>query len=221
MSREALEKRVAALERQLGSGGKPVAKSSRSALATEIAELERRLDAMSYMDDDLDMDEGESFMDEEDMEEVGMDDLEVEPALVDEATVVDEVGDVIEPAMNGVDDFDTDIDEELDEDLEVYCRASDKNASLTKPGVEDRISQDYLSEVEDEAHGEELATDKSMLDAAPTRYSASEEYVSRLKRASARLDRVANYLEKHGRIELAKRIDEIADAIDARINRRA
>ena len=38
-----------------------------------------------------------------------------------------------------------------------------------------------------------------------------------MKKASERLDRVAEYLEKHGRRELAFRIDKIADALDSRI----
>jgi hypothetical protein len=38
-----------------------------------------------------------------------------------------------------------------------------------------------------------------------------------LKSASARLDKVAEYLEKNGRRELAFRIDKIADAIDAKV----
>jgi hypothetical protein len=46
---------------------------------------------------------------------------------------------------------------------------------------------------------------------APTNYTA------RLMQASERLDRVADYLETHGRKELAFRIDKIADAIDTHI----
>jgi len=240
MSRMALEKRVAMLERKLGSRRQPVAKRSpRQTLAAEIDELERRLNAVSYMDDmgidDMGM--------EEDIMELGMDDLEAAP-LVDEATVVDEVGDIVEPAVDeGIDEFgisymDDDaglndginmgeelmmdepmMEEDIMEEEEVYC--GDFAASETSPGVEDRITQDYLSDVQGERHGEELATDDSILDAAPTAYKASEEYVSHLQRASARLDKVASYLEKEGRIELAERIDRIADAIDARINRRA
>jgi len=220
MSREALEKRVVALERKLGARQrKPAPKrSSRQTLAAEITELERRLDAMSYMDEDAaledDVDVGMDYMDDDmDVEEVGMDDLDMEP-VVDDVEVVDEV---VEPAMD--DELDDELDEELveDEELVDYCGLM---ASETKPGVEDRISQDYLSEVEGVAHGEELATDDSMLEAAPTRYRASREYVSRLKRASARLDKVADYLEQNGRTELAERIDRIADAIDARISSR-
>ena len=52
-----------------------------------------------------------------------------------------------------------------------------------------------------------------MLDAAPT------GYVARLKSASMRLDRVAGYLEQQGSKKLAFRIDQISDAIDARIRK--
>lgn len=88
----------------------------------------------------------------------------------------------------------------------------EKKASLVDPsGIEESITQDYLKEVEDLEHGEELTTGDSMLDIAPT------EFVARLKNASARLDRVADYFEKTGRTAEAMRIDKIADAIDARV----
>ena len=214
MSRDVLEKRVAMLEKKLGARRKPVAKpSARQTLAAEITELERRLNAMSYMDEDeLAEEDVDIGIDTAYMDELGLDDLEAEPVMMDEATVIDEVGDVVEPAM------DDDMDELEDE---AFCGEYGMRGSETKPGVEDRITQDYLSDVEGEEHGEELTTDPSMLDTASTDYRASAEYVSRLKKASARLDKVASYLEKNGRIELAKRIDAIADAIDARINRRA
>lgn len=203
MNKLALEDRIAALENQAGMGREPVAKPlPRQTIATEIDELEQKINAMSYMDED-DM----TYMDDmDDMEEVAMDDIEIYSPMVDEATVVDEIGEVVEPAM--------------DADEEAYCGDYGMNASETRPGVEDRITQDYLSDVQGEEHGEELATDGSMLDAAPTGYKASEEYVSHLKSASARLDRVANYLQKHGRVELATRIDRIADVIDSNINGR-
>jgi hypothetical protein len=84
-------------------------------------------------------------------------------------------------------------------------------ASEEKPGIEDEITQDRFSEVEEEAHGKELATDESMHDAA----TASD--IRRWKRASARLDRVADYLEKHGEVRLAFRVDKLAEAVDEAI----
>lgn len=86
-----------------------------------------------------------------------------------------------------------------------------KEASLVDPnGVEEKITQKSLTEVVDLRDKGGLATEDSMLDAAPTKYAA------RLRSASSRLDAVANYLEKTGRTAQALRIDKIADAIDAR-----
>lgn len=103
-------------------------------------------------------------------------------------------------------------DEKTSADDEKVEEKDEKTASIVDPsGIEESITQDYLTEVEDLAHGEELTTGDSVLDVAPT------EFVARLKNASARLDRVASYLEKTGRTAEAMRIDKIADAVDARI----
>jgi len=203
MSRDALERRTAARKRRSGT--------PRKTLVAEIEELERRIESMSYMDDDGEMDEvmeevsmsGPAYMDEE-MEEVGMDDLGLEddmaePVMVEETTVMDDAGDIVEPV----------------DEMEDYCGEIGMRAA--EPDIEDKITQEYLSELQDEMGAEGLTTGDSMLDIAPTRFTGSEEYVTRLQRASARLDRVASYCEKHGRVKLAKKIDEIADAIDARI----
>lgn len=100
----------------------------------------------------------------------------------------------------------------LEEKLDEEDKDEGKTASLVDPkGVEEDITQKYLTEVEKLEHGTELATDASMLKAAPT------GYVARMKSASARLDAVANYLEKTGRKAMALRIDKIADQIDSRI----
>lgn len=98
------------------------------------------------------------------------------------------------------------------------CKAEDKKeekkASEVDPnGIEEQITQDKFTEVEKITHGEELATGPSMGAVAPTK----SEYVARLKSASVRLDKVADYLEKHGRRELAHRLDVIADEIDEKI----
>jgi hypothetical protein len=105
---------------------------------------------------------------------------------------------------------DSDADDKAEDKVE--DKADEKKASLVDPdGVEEEITQKYLTEVEDLEHGTELATNDSTLDAAPT------GYVARLKSASARLDVVAEYLEKSGRTAMALRIDKIADSIDARV----
>lgn len=83
-------------------------------------------------------------------------------------------------------------------------------ASESAPGIEDEITQDRFTEVEDLRHGEELATNPSTANAAG--------YTARMKEASSRLDRVAEYLERHGRSEMALKLDRIADAIDQQVD---
>ena len=165
------------------------ARTASRSLKAEIEDLEKRL-GMSYMDDET-----------EDM--VYMDDLNDgvnDMSYMDEDVVVDTV---VEPDI---------IDEGL---LEEQVDGCGMFASEVDPnGVEEQITQDYLDAVEEVAHGKELATAPSMGKVAPTRST----YVANLKRASARLDRVAGYLEKQGREDLALRIDKIADAVDERIN---
>ena len=196
---EALEKRIAALESRLGVKAK--APTGEPTLAAEIDALERRLTAMPMYMDELEMDEevvddelgcdgtGPAYMDDDIDEEIAV----VEPPEAEE---------MVELTMDDV---------AVDE---MGCaQASDeKESSLTKPGIEDQITQDYLDDVAELRPGAaELETAPSMLSIAPT------EYTARLKKASARLDAVAEYLEKNGRTELAFRIDKISDAIEARI----
>ena len=104
-----------------------------------------------------------------------------------------------------------DEDEAEEKELDKEQKDEKKASLVDKGGVEEKITQESLSDVEDLEHGTELTTDDSMLDAAPT------GYVARLKKASARLDNVAGYLEKTGRKQLAFRIDKISDSIDARV----
>ena len=108
-------------------------------------------------------------------------------------------------------------DDEDDKDACATC-ASEKDPS----GIEEQITQDKFTEVEGITHGEELATFPSTEEAgrkSPGLTVKASEYNSRLKSASERLDKVADYLEKNGRKELAFRIDKIADAIDKQISR--
>ena len=105
-------------------------------------------------------------------------------------------------------------DEEKEKEAADEDDEKSKKASEVDPGgVEEEITQDRFREVEKITHGQELATGPSMGAVAPTR----SEYVARMKAASVRLDKVAEYLERHGRRELAFRVDRIADAIDAKI----
>ena len=128
---------------------------------------------------------------------------------MDDDNVIPGDGGVAEPATDDLLASDDDDDDDC------------VNASLKDPsGIEEEITQDRFTEVESETHGEELASAESMeaLGRQVGKKQVASEVVARLKKASDRLDKVAEYLEKHGRRELAFRIDKIADAIDARIN---
>lgn len=115
--------------------------------------------------------------------------------------------------MDDDDDFEEYDDDDFEEDI-VF-------ASEDEPGIEDEITQDYLDDVlEEEKNPASIDTDETMLETAPTGYEASsakKAYVARLKRASARLDKVSTYVEQQGDVEMALRLDKMADAIDARI----
>jgi len=198
---EALEKRIAALERKMGQTAEPT--QGKSTLAAEIDDLERRLSA-GYMDDDMEM----GIEDELGMDELGIED---EPGMMymDEDEIFEDV--IVEPA-EAEEMVELTMDDVATDELGCAQASDEREASLTRPGIEDQITQDYLDEVAELRPGAaELETAPSMLDVAPTGYTA------RLVKASARLDKVAELLEKNGRKELAFRVDKISDAIEARI----
>lgn len=122
---------------------------------------------------------------------------------------MDEVmDDAVEVSME--DDMDYMDDED---DMEYMTYMDEDEMVAAEEGVEEDITQEYLSDVlEEERDPATIDTDESMQEVAAS-------YVARLKSASVRLDRVANYLEQQGRKKLAFRIDKIADAIDARIQK--
>lgn len=114
-----------------------------------------------------------------------------------------------------MDHMDEDMMDEPMESMDDYMYASEEDPS----GVEEEITQDSLSEVVDEAAGGSGIADADLVvDVAPTGHTSSRrEALRRMKRASKRLDRVAAYLEKTGRLKMAFRIDTIADSVDARV----
>jgi hypothetical protein len=127
----------------------------------------------------------------------------------------DEDADETEPADTNVtadDDDDEDGGDDV-EDVEEVDTAVDPEVTSSEeaPGIEDEITQDKFTEVERTRPSAPQTSGPSMRSVAPTNYTA------RLMQASARLDRVADYLEKNGRNQLAFRIDKIADAIDNHI----
>lgn len=199
--RDAIMRDIAALEAQL-DGKRPARRARRKSSGDNILAALGQLEAMvkeacgeSFMDDQSSM----SYMDEPGMscmEESYMDDVDTEEIL--EALPDEEV-----PGEDM---------EEEDESSMTYMQ--DVFGSDAEDGAEDEITQDSLDDVlETEKSPSSIVTDPSMLDAAPT------EYVARMKSASQRLDRVAAYCEQQGRTKLAFRIDQIADAIDARIKK--
>jgi len=125
-----------------------------------------------------------------------IDDMEEQIASMDEEE------DVVEETAS---EEDMDFDELEDEDPII--------SSESAPGVEDTISQDRFTEVEKTRSSAPATSGPSVRSVAPTGYTA------RLQEASTRLDRVAAYLEKHGKTKLAYRLDRISDAIDAKINK--
>ena len=196
-----LAERVAALEKELG-----ITASERhpKTLIAEIEDVEKRIEAMGYMDEDVITDDvivDDGFSDEP----FDVLDEPVEDFMDDGFS--DEPFDVLDEPVEDFMDMDTGMTED-------YC-GGPMMASESKPGVEDEIDQDYLSEVVDLVRGGDSAvTNKSMLDAAR---AGSEEHVALLRSASARLDRVADHLQKTGRKKMALKIDMISNSIDARI----
>jgi hypothetical protein len=111
-----------------------------------------------------------------------------------------------EEAFEASDDDDADDEEGDDDDAPEAITSSEEEKD-----IEDEITQDKFKEVERTRPAGPATSGPSMLSVAPTKYTA------RLQQASVRLDRVAAYLEKHGKVKLAFRIDKIADAIDTQL----
>jgi len=109
------------------------------------------------------------------------------------------------------DDDDDDDDDDGDDVEDIEEVDTEVTSSEEAPGIEDEITQDKFTEVERTRPSAPQTSGPSMRSVAPTNYTA------RLMQASARLDRVADYLEKNGRKQLAFRVDKIADAIDNHI----
>ena len=91
-----------------------------------------------------------------------------------------------------------------DDELGEACEASEADPS----GIEEEITQDYLDEVADEVDKDDVGEEMG---------DTVDSKIARYKEASMRLDRVAEYLESNGKLAIARRIDALADAIDAEI----
>lgn len=193
----------------------------------------RKLESRFASDSDV-LDTGDYVgFDDDDLPVLSMSDIEIEGSDelddLDEEIFDDEVIagiDLIsddEEAFEEEDDLDAFTSEEdfeaynFDAD-EIESSQSDNSnfmASISDPnGIEEQITQDYLTEVENLEHGTELATYDSMLSSAPTRYK-------KLRSASARLDSIAEELEKkaNANMALARRIDKVSDVLDYRAHK--
>jgi len=82
-------------------------------------------------------------------------------------------------------------------------RRAMRKAMERRAGAEDKIDQDYLTDVEG-------------ITKTPSGVVPSIRIIRKLRSASVSLDRIADQLEKQGKIALAYRVDRVADEIDAR-----
>jgi hypothetical protein len=111
------------------------------------------------------------------------------------------------------DDLDELIDEEIAESLEVdddfdFSASDDEDEDIEiEASDDDEDDEDIEIEASDDEEDDDDEDDED----------DAEERTAMLRSASRRLDRVANYLERQGRVDLAARIDTVADAVDARI----
>ena len=188
--RGSIRSEIAALEAELDERAKPTQQ------AREKTSGESILAELHELEEMVKTACGHAYMDEEDDD----DESAMYPTMMDDD----------EPVVLDLDDGLDAVDEE-----EVVF------ASETKPGIEDEITQDYLDDVlEEEKPDDDIVTDETMLDTTSTGYVGSRKaFIARLKSASGRLDKVAEYLEEQGNDELAFRIDKMADQVDARIDK--
>lgn len=96
-------------------------------------------------------------------------------------------------------------DEELPPVPKFEAKASQRRRAFRRrAGIEDRINQKYLTDVEGITR-KPAGVDPSIR--------------TKLRHASVALDRIADQLEKQGRIALAYRVDRVSDEIDRRLEK--
>lgn len=115
-------------------------------------------------------------------------------------------------------DDETILSDEEEDDLaflDEFEEEETTTASEVAPGIEDEIGDEAnggdpsVSEVAEGGEGVEVSTDAEV-------FPTESEYVAKI---TARLDRVANYLEKHGQKKMAYRIDLLSDRLEASIRK--
>jgi hypothetical protein len=212
--RNNIRREIASLEAKLN-------KPSRKARSKKSSE-DDILEALGGLEDLVKQACGESFMDDMDYEDVEISEMGYMDEDMSEMDYMDddysEMGymdeDMDDSEMGYMDYMDEDMD--FEEDVVLAEDGPVSTHPPVQPGAEEDITQDYLDDVlEEEKSPSSIVTEPSIQDAAPG------GYVANLKRASARLDRVSEYCEQQGAVKLAYRIDQIADAIDTRIEKEA
>ena len=113
-----------------------------------------------------------------------------------------------------IDDEDYDDDDDYDDEDGMYASEADPS------GIEEEITDDGFSEVERLTRDTDIADAEHTFDVAETGLS----HTAGLKQASARLDKLATYIEKQVEagenkqwLKVALRIDQMTDSIDRRI----
>lgn len=114
-------------------------------------------------------------------------------------------------------------DEEMEveaSDDEDEMEAGDDDKKAAEAGIEDTIENDHEQMVDEfdpnapKGQGMDVVRPAKM---ASKDVQAKAKYASMIKEATERLDKVAGYLEKHGRKQLAYRLDRVSDALEAKL----
>jgi len=176
----------------------------------ELEAQEEEEEEITAQDEELEEEEDEIELGQDEEEEIKAQDEEFEEEEEIEVGQDEDLVSQIEELSQELEEVE---DEEEAEDIisSARNRAAKRRktrSSEKSPGVEDQITQDYLDEVE-EAAGSKVKT-----------VEPKNAFVARVKVATQRLDRVADYLEKKGDKRLALRIDRLSDALDKSIGLR-
>lgn len=117
-------------------------------------------------------------------------------------------------------DDETILSDEEEDDLaflDEFEEEETTTASEVAPGIEDEIGDEAnggdpsVSEIAEGGEGVEVSTDAEVFPTESDRVAVAK--------ITARLDRVANYLEKHGQKKMAYRIDLLSDRLEASIRK--
>jgi hypothetical protein len=223
--RDNIRSEIASLEAKLARKPRRQARRKKSAddeiltALNGLAVAVKQACGESFMEEGIDFEEDVAPMGYMEEEEAPMSWMEDEAPMGYMEEDMEDAMSYMDDAMDYMDYMDEDElldDDYVDEDIVLAEDGPGTDYPPVPTGAEEEITQDYLDDVlEEEKSPSSIVTDPTIQDAAPG------GYVANLKRASARLDRVAAYCEEQGSKKLAFKIDQIADAIDARIKKEA